>query len=355
MLVPYSGGPIVRCPLIHTSFWGPSWGDAAHTTLANNLNQFNTDFVASEAMNVIHQYGIIGGLNSGATYLNWVPGTLDPTSIQSTIQSCINAGAIPEPGDPAQNSTVPILIVYLDENTIIDGGGRSVNFPGAADYGYHDHFTTAAGHPFIYAFIGYFAQDFTTVVSSHEFCEMITDPLYNAWTPDGGFHEIGDYCEGSNGTITVSGRTWTIQTEWSDVDNTCRATAPSPLAPISPGPMGAFTLAGAGGEQRGRGPRPAGQSLRLPFDRLLPLPARHVDREFRVTMREEDKNRYLNRLFHPIQHGHLFADFPRFLREAADFVERREKSGPGGPHSSTAAAGEAPGPATRGGVRARNT
>jgi hypothetical protein len=102
-------------------------------------------------MNVIHQYGITGGVFEGATYLSWVPGVLDPGSIQSIIQSCINANAIPEPGNPATDSTIPIVIVYLDENTIIDGGGRSVNFPGAVDYGYHDSFNTTAGHPLIYA------------------------------------------------------------------------------------------------------------------------------------------------------------------------------------------------------------
>ncbi len=348
MLVPYSGGPIVRCPLIYTSFWGPAWGDVAHTTLSSQLNQFNQDYVFSQAMNVIHQYGVTGGLFSGATYLNGVPGTLDPASIQSIIQSCIDAGAIPEPGDPASQAAIPILIVYLDENTIINGGGRTVNFPGAADYGYHDHFTTSAGHPFIYAFIGYFDVNFTTVVSSHEFAEMVTDPLYNAWTPDGGFNEIGDYCEGSNDSITVSGRTWTIQTVWSDVDNGCRGTAPSPIAPISPGPGGAIIGAAEAGDSRGRGPRPTTATRPMPFDRLLPLPARHIDKEFHVTMREEDQNRYLIRLFHPLRHEHLFTDFPSFLREVADSIGRRSRGGPPPPARPAAEGGQ---PATRGGVR----
>jgi hypothetical protein len=347
MLVPYSGGPIVRCPLIHTSFWGPAWGDAAHTTLSNHLNQFNTDYVASQAMNVIHQYGVTGGLFSGATYLNWVPSTLDPTSIQSIIQSCINSKALPEPGDPAKQSAVPILIVYLDENTIINGGGRTVNFTGAADYGYHDHFTTTAGNPFIYAFSGYFAESFITTVSSHEFGEMITDPLYNAWTPDNGFNEIGDYCENSSTTITVSGRTWTIQTLWSDVDNTCRGTAPSPIAAISPGPFGAAAGAFEAIESRGRGPRPAGSAQFADFERVLPLPPRHINKDFAVTVREEDRNHYLNKLFHPLRHEHLFTDFPGFLREAANFVEGRAQTQAAPPSGGARASA----PATRGGVR----
>ena len=358
MLVPYTGGPIVRCPLVHTSFWGPSWGDAAHTALANNLNQFNQDFLASEAMNVIRQYGVTGGVFSGATYLNWVPSTLTPASIQSIIQSCIGAGAFPEPSDPATSSTVPILIVYLDEHTVINGGGRSVNFPGAADYGYHDHFVTSAGHPFIYAFNGHFDVNLTTVVSSHEFCEMVTDPLYNAWTPDHAFHEIGDYCEGTTATITVSGRTWTIQAEWSDADNMCRATAPAAIPPIMPGPMGAIGAGALGGEQRGRGPRATGPAAFMPMERLLPLPPKHVDKNFKVAVRDEDQNRYLNRLFHPLRHDHFFHDFPAFLRTAADFVEVRSKGTPPAPTPPAGGGAETPdhpGAATRGGVRARNT
>jgi hypothetical protein len=349
MLVTYSGGPIVHCSLIHTSFWGPAWGDALHTGVANQLNQFHQDYVASQAMNVITQYGVIGGVYSSASYLNWVPGTLDPTSIQSIIQGCIDSGAFPEPGDPATQQTIPILVVYLDENTIINGGGRSVNFPGAADYGYHDSFTTTAGDPFIYAFSGWFDINFTTVVASHEYAEMITDPLYNAWTPDGGYHEIGDYCEGSNDAITISGRTWTIQQVWSDVDNSCRGTAPNPIPAISPGPGGAAIAGFVGVESRGRGPRPRGPAQHLPFERLLPLPPRHIDKDFNVTTREEDQNHYLNRLFHPLRHEHVFADFPRFLREAADFVERRPRGGP----SRHIAEGPAPPPKGRGGVRTR--
>ena len=76
-----------------------------------------------------------------------------------------------------------------------------------------------------------------------------------------------------------------------------------------------------------------------------------VERGLKVTMREEDQNRYLNRLFHPLQHEHLFPDFPRFLREAADFVERRSKGAPATPHPTASG----PGTPTQGGVRGPRT
>jgi hypothetical protein len=339
MLVPYTGGPIVRCPLIHTSFWGPSWGDAAHTALANKINQFNQDFVASQAMNVLHQYGVLGGVYIGPTYLSWVPHVLTVSSYKSIIQSCINANAIPEPVNPAQQASVPILLVYLDEHTSINdpSTGRTLNFPGAADLGYHDSFTTTAGHPFIYAFTGYFSIDLITEVSSHEFSEMITDPLYNAWTPDHAFHEIGDYCEGNNDTITVGGRTWHIQKEWSDVDNVCRGTAPSPIPAIAGGPGGAALGAAAGAEARGRGPRP--DSKPLPHERLLPLPPRHIGEDFKVTIKDDDLHTYHRRVFHPLTHEHLLPDFPAFLRQAADVIESVSSRASASPDAVSSAAG----------------
>ena len=115
--------------------------------------------------------------------------------------------------------------------------------------------------------------------------------------------------------------------------------------------MGGFQLGAQVIESRGRGPRPSGQVSHLPFDRLLPLPPKHVDQSFNVTTREEDQNRYLNRLFHPLRHEHLFPDFPRFLREAADFVERRSKGAPATPHPPASG----PGTPTRGGVRGPRT
>src|ERR1035438_3598742 len=223
-VVPYSGGPIVKCPLIYNSFWGPSWGDAAHQTLAAQINQFTQDLLRSTWMNVLSQYGLLGGVGSGAfiraSFLPGVPGTLTVSSYESLIQQCINAATFPQPVNPSTNASVPVLMIYLDEHTIINGGGRQLNFPGASDIGYHDSFTSANGQPCIYAFMAYFPNvNSTTPVASHEFAEMITDPLYTAWTPDHAFHEIGDYCEGSNTTITVSGRSWTVQTVWSNHDH----------------------------------------------------------------------------------------------------------------------------------------
>ena len=326
MQVPWSGGPIVKCPLIYNSFWGPLWSNAAHQALANQINQFTQDLLQSKWMNILSQYGLLGGVGSGvyvrASYLPGVPGTLTVSSYQQIIQQCINAGAFPQPVDLQNNASAPILMIYLDDHTIINGGGRQLNFPGAGDLGYHDSFVTANGQPCPYAFMAYFSNvNSTTVVASHEFAEMVTDPLYNAWTPDHAFHEIGDYCEGSNATITVSGRTWTVQTIWSNHDNACVGSEPNPLPHIMPGPMAAGAAAGSQGGVRGFAPHDPEASAS--HQRVLPLPSVTFDVATGAhSMDHREVHNYVRKMFYPASHGVLFADLPGLLKSIISALEQ---------------------------------
>jgi uncharacterized protein (TIGR03382 family) len=77
----------------------------------------------------------------------------------------------------------------------------------------------------------------TTSVASLELIEAVTDaevglatnnapPL--AWyDPQGQDGEIGDICNGSQGTVTAGGQTWTVQQEWSNAHNACITEASS--------------------------------------------------------------------------------------------------------------------------------
>jgi hypothetical protein len=251
-----------------------------------------------------------------------VPSTLTVSSYEAIFQSCINAGLIPEPSNVNSSKTVSVMMVFLDPSVGINGGGRQLNIPGAVDAGYHDSFTTAAGNPFLNAFSEFTDINFITTIMSHEFAEMITDPLYNAWTPDHASHEIGDYCEGNDTTINVSGRTWTVQEIWSDVANACVASASSKIPPISPGPGGALA---ADISRLGRGP---GRSLDpadvLLHHRVLPLPPVRFDhRNGFKQINDADMMAYARKMFSPLRHDQLFNDFPGFLRQAAAALENR--------------------------------
>jgi hypothetical protein len=345
MLVPWLGGPIVKCPLIYNSFWGPLWSDPAHRALANQINQFTQDLLYSEFMNVLSQYGLLGGAGSGlfirASYLPGVPGTLTVSSYEAIIQQCINAGVFPQPANLQTSVSAPVLMIYLDDHTIINGGGRELNFPGAPDIGYHDSFVTSNGQPCPYAFMAYFSNvNMTTVVASHEFAEMVTDPLYNAWTPDHAFHEIGDYCEGNNATITalfpLNGRTWTVQTIWSDTDNACIAQSPSPLPHLVPGPLAAVG-AGLQGVVRGFAQHDPGRS----HQRMLPLPAVTFDVAGGThSMDQKDVHNYVRKMFYPATHNMLFSDLPGFLRTIGGMLEQLAESAPAPTGEPSAPAGD---------------
>jgi hypothetical protein len=324
MQVPWVGGPVVRCPVVYNSFWGPAWGDATHQALANQINQFTQDLLASNFMNTLTQYGEWGGAGSGAfvraSFLPGVPSTLTVQSYEQIIQSCINAGVLPQAVDLNNTISVPMVMIYLDEHTVINGGGRQLNIPGAGDLAYHDSFGTANGNPCVYAFMAFLPLNELTWVASHEFAEAVSDPLYNAWTPDHAGHEIGDYCEGSNATITVSGRTWTVQTIWSNANNACIAPPAAPIPKQHPGPFGAASAA-----------RPPGvaQSATLTasqfpsIDRVLPLPPIQFDVNSGVhTMSHAAVNGYVKRAFHPLHHSELVNNLPELLRSFANVLEQ---------------------------------
>ena len=324
MLITYAGGPIVRCPRVYTSFWGPSWSDSTHQILAGQLNTFHQDILRSNYMNILTQYGVWKGAGTGAfvqaSYLPGVPGTLTVSDYEAILQDCIDIGAIPEPQDASTTVSVDVLMIYLDENTIINGGGRQLNFPGAPDIGFHDHFTTTAGHQFYYAFVAFFSDvNSSTVVASHELAEMITDPQYDAWTPNSGFTEIGDLCEGSNDTITVGSDTWTVQQIYSDTDSACETQAPNPLPALSPGPGGAAAL---GAQVRGRGPRPVARQV--DYERFLPLPSLHIDLKGRTSsLDDRGIDSYLRRAFYPLRHEDLIGrNMITTLRQIMDMLEK---------------------------------
>ena len=256
----YQGGPIIADPQVHATFWGPAWADAEHTLRQADLAQFAQDLLASDYMNILSQYGVGEGAGKAGTWLGdsnlpTVTGQLSDSGIHDAIQSLIDAGTLPEPGSPSNMA----LLIFMDESIEINDAGLGVTMcepQGDTAFGYHYFFTTNAGNQFYYAVIPALTdaclesscpQDSTcslrlaqtqeqrqTQVASHEFSEMVTDPEISAWRdPDSG-SENGDNCNGQSGTITVDGRTWTVQRMYSLVDdqagrNACVLGPPNPI------------------------------------------------------------------------------------------------------------------------------
>jgi hypothetical protein len=340
----YNGGPVVPCAKLFSSFWGDAWlNDPDHIGRAGLLNQFLKDIVASEYMNVLSQYGAGFGAGSGlfvqASFVHNISGNITDAAIRSTIQSCIDAGAIPEPGDPSNTC----LVIYLAEGIGVGKPGDDIVICEATSdtaFGYHNFFTTTAGHQCYYAVIpavddacltescssdagcslhlSETQEQRQTQVTSHEFAEMVTDPELNAWFDTSTGAENGDICNGQADTITVGPNTWTVQRTYSKTDDVstsgatiCRATAPQPIPALTPGPSG-LAVATARGAMR------AGS-----FERLLPLPTVTFDAQAKsVTMDEESVRRYADQLFAPLHRQQLTPNLSELLCRVANALRK---------------------------------
>jgi hypothetical protein len=86
--------------------------------------------------------------------------------------------------------------------------------------------------------------DRVTQVISHELAEMMTDPQCSpqttGWSGGSGAWEVADMCAGSSVPMTVSGRTWNVQTLYSKLLDSkgtfpaCVGPSPTPLVPVWP-------------------------------------------------------------------------------------------------------------------------
>jgi hypothetical protein len=266
----YNGGPVVAYPIIYPTFWGSKWSDAAHQPQAARLVQFLRDLVSSSYMNILTQYGVGTGPGSSQvlepTFIsNGVPATLTDAGIHGIIQKAIDTGVI---DGPPPNNVTQVLVIFLDESVEFDDQALQIvmcepNNDNA--FGYHFDFKVAAGNECYYAVIP--ALDDTcirntcpngcslnlnetqeqrrTQVTSHEFSEMTTDPIFKKGWFGPSSDENGDICNGQTTTITVGTNTWNVQRMYSKTDDVksngsafCinNAAAPIPLLSGAPAP-----------------------------------------------------------------------------------------------------------------------
>ena len=339
------GGPVVATPLVYASFWGSLWtSDAAHLTRAARLTQFLTDLCASQYMNVLSQYGSSTGAGGacylGASFITNIANNLNDAQIRANIQTAINSGAIPQPGNPANTC----LIIYFADNLAINDpqDGLVLCEPtNDTAFGYHDFFATTAGAPMYYAVIPGLTdaclkqscssdagcslhlaetqEARQTQVTSHEFGEMVTDPQLNAWwTPGAG--EEGDICNGESDSITVGANTWTVQKSYSKTDDVatngatfCVATKPSPLPKI------------AGVSSSARTAMARVQQLQA-VAKILPLPNVYFDAETKaVTRKDEEVKAFAEKLLNPFHHADIVPNMPGLLRHFADVLDKTSR------------------------------
>jgi hypothetical protein len=273
----YFGGPIVQNPNIVAVFWNAN----VNATLRQNIAQFYADVTVSSYWSWLQEYGTVGVAPSGgqgsgdqAILAGSSGGAFTITPLQcpsTTTSSCrltdaqlqqelarqINAGVLPAPAFDCTGNVATIYMVDLPPNINLGGPfgvGSSCVANGFCAY----HNTATFGPNNVPLLYGAVMDTFTgpcdagcganatgletaTEVTSHELVETVTDPNVGfvngsayafpaAWADNGtDCGELADICEGGGpgDTITVSGRTWTVQEIWSNRQRKCTSSGPS--------------------------------------------------------------------------------------------------------------------------------
>jgi hypothetical protein len=232
---------------------GNFYGDITGTNsgYVSLLTQYNTP--ASGGTNQTIGNGSFDGLFQISPSAGNNGSTISDTQIQSELLAQITAGHLPAPVlDAAGNVNTLYMIFFPPGKTITQGGSSSCVAGGFCAY----HGTTSSllnGKNVLYGVMPDMQTGLCatggcgsssvfgnyTSVTSHELTEAITDadvgiatvfgpPL--AWY-DMNNGEIGDICNGQQGSYTANGTTYTIQLEFSNAANNCVLPPPANQGP----------------------------------------------------------------------------------------------------------------------------
>jgi hypothetical protein len=197
--------------------------------------------------------------------------TIDDSNIQAELLAQINAGHLPGPLlDAAGNVNTIYMIYFPPGKTITQGGSSSCVSGGFCAY-HGTTSTTLNGKNILYGVLPDMqagsgcAQGCGTSttfgnytsVTSHELTEAITDAdvgIATTFAPPLAWYdmtngEIGDICNGQQGTYVANGTSYTIQLEFSNSANNCvlPPAAPTPNFTLSASPTSVTVSQGGSG------------------------------------------------------------------------------------------------------------
>jgi uncharacterized membrane protein len=284
----YFGGPVIsNVHVVEVLYGSGSYLPEVAGTTTPNMETFFSDLTGTNSgyISLLTQYDTPASGGTGQTIGNGTfdglfqivpsPGndgaTIDDTQIQAELLAQISAGHLPGPLlDAAGNVNTLYMIYFPPGKTITLSGSQSCVAGGFCAY----HGTTSntfemknllygvlpdlqAGSCSVGCGTSSVFGNYTSV-SSHELTEAITDadvgiatvfgpPL--AWydMPDNA--EIGDLCNGQQGSYVANGTTYTIQLEFSNAANNCvlPTPAPSPNFTLSASPASLTATQGNSG------------------------------------------------------------------------------------------------------------
>jgi len=254
----YFGGPIIsNVQVVEVLYGSGSYNAQVAGTTSPTMGNFFADITTTGLISLLQQYntniaggtgqvfgnGTFGGLfqivpaagNNGAT--------ITDAQIQSELLAQITAGHLPAPIIDATGNPNTIFMIYFPPGKKITQGGSSSCVAGGF-CAYHGTTSTLLGGknvlygvlPDMQAGSGCATGCGTsttfgnyTSVTSHELVEAMTDAFVGiatvfapplAWY-DQTNGEIGDICNGQQGTYVANGTSYTIQLEFSNAANNC--------------------------------------------------------------------------------------------------------------------------------------
>jgi hypothetical protein len=254
----YFGGPIIsNVQAVQVLYGSGSYNAQVAGTTSPTMGNFFADITTTGLITLLQQYntnisggtGQVFGNGSFGGLFQIVPAagnngsTITDAQIQSELLAQITAGHLPAPVIDATGNPNTIYMIYFPPGKTISQGGSSSCVAGGF-CAYHGTTSTLfSGKNVLYGVLpdmqpgsGCATGCGTsttfgnyTSVTSHELVEAMTDAFVGiattfapplAWY-DQTNGEIGDICNGQQGTYVANGTTYTIQLEFSNSANNC--------------------------------------------------------------------------------------------------------------------------------------
>src|SRR5579883_3431932 len=216
-------------------FGGPVIANVHVVEVLYGSGSYNAQVAGNATPSMGNFFSDLTGPNSGST--------VDDSQIQAELLAQINAGHLPAPLLDSQGNMNTIYMIYFPPGVTITQGGSS-SCVGGGFCAYHG--TTSSTFNSQNVLYGVLPDmqagsgcssgcgnssvfgNYTSV-TSHELTEAITDAdvgIAATCGPPLGWYdmnngEIGDICNGQQGSYTANGTTYTIQLEFSNAANNC--------------------------------------------------------------------------------------------------------------------------------------
>jgi hypothetical protein len=242
--VQYYGGPVTPNAKVYVVWWGnPANINSAVTAAHGGIADFFAGITNSSFMDWLNEYNTnitvqkgshMGSAGSGQrigrgnyagtlTLSNIPSGNVTDAQIQTTLDQAFVAGTLPPPDDNT------LYAIYFPSGVTISlDGATSCTAFGA----YHEAIIETQRHDAYYLVMPDCGSSFAeiTSVSTHELVEAMTDNLPTAgsnpdypqaWNDTMG-NEVGDLCEGTDGTVATPLGMFTVQSIWDERTKGCK-------------------------------------------------------------------------------------------------------------------------------------